>query len=138
MSCNSKYLPLGRNLKICHLNIEGISQAKSDYLSRLMNEENVDVIHLQETHATSRVNLLNRGQIHGYTLVDATYSRTYGIATYIHSSFTSYKRIYKTESIDLELLVIDIDGILTANVYKSPKSSWQTSPLPVFLQPTIY
>ena len=138
MTSTSKNLSLGKSLKICHLNIEGISQSKSDYLSRIMNELNVDVIHLQETHATSRPNLLNRGTIHGYTLIDATYSRTYGIATYIHSDYSKYKTIHKTDSIDLELLVIDIDGVLTANIYKPPNSNWQTVPLPVFVKPTIY
>jgi hypothetical protein len=29
---------VGLFLKICHLNIEGISASKSDYLSRLMRE----------------------------------------------------------------------------------------------------
>lgn len=33
------------------INLKGLSRAKSDYLSRLLTEENVDILILQETHA---------------------------------------------------------------------------------------
>jgi hypothetical protein len=37
-------LAVGLNLKICHLNIEGISASKSDYFSRLMREHKIDIV----------------------------------------------------------------------------------------------
>jgi hypothetical protein len=42
------------NLKICHLNIEGISLSKSVYLSRLMREHEIDIVAIQETHTGFR------------------------------------------------------------------------------------
>ena len=41
---------VGPVLKICQLNVEGLSKSKSEYLSRLCIEEEIDVLLLQETH----------------------------------------------------------------------------------------
>jgi hypothetical protein len=46
-------LAVGLNLKICHLNMEGILASKSNYLSRLMREHEIDIVAIQETHTTS-------------------------------------------------------------------------------------
>lgn len=50
-------LRLGVCLRICHFNMEGISTAKSEKLSKFMREENVDIIALQETHTADDANL---------------------------------------------------------------------------------
>jgi tellurite resistance-related uncharacterized protein len=52
-----RYLPLGTNLTICQITIEGFSSSKGDYLARLMLEEKVDVIAVQETHTASAESL---------------------------------------------------------------------------------
>lgn len=56
---------------ICQLNIEEISKSKSDYLSRLLTDEKVDVVLLQKTHAPLSEALYHRGQVHGYKIVTA-------------------------------------------------------------------
>jgi exonuclease III len=68
------------NLKICHLNIEGILASKSDYLSRLMREHEFEIVAIQETHTTSDLNLLNRGKLSGFKLIGAIHSNVHGIA----------------------------------------------------------
>jgi hypothetical protein len=67
-------LAVGLNLKICHLNIKGISASKSVYLSRLMREHEIDIVAIQETHTNSDLNLLNRGKLPGFKLVGAIQS----------------------------------------------------------------
>jgi hypothetical protein len=52
-------LAVGLNWKICHLTIEGISALKSDYLSRLMREHEIDIVAIQKTHTTSDLNGFN-------------------------------------------------------------------------------
>jgi hypothetical protein len=51
------------NLKICHINIAGISISKSEYLTRLMHDEDIDIVTAQETNAGSEENLRRRGTI---------------------------------------------------------------------------
>jgi hypothetical protein len=65
---------VGLNLKICHLNIEGISASKSNYLSRLMREHEIGIVAIQETHTTSDLNLLNRGKLLRFKLIGAIHN----------------------------------------------------------------
>jgi hypothetical protein len=60
-SSNRNFLSLGSNLKICPINIEGISISKSEYLARLMHDKDIDIVTVQETHAGSEENLRRRG-----------------------------------------------------------------------------
>jgi len=53
---------LGPCLRVCHLNIESISSAKSEILSKIMREEKVDVIKLQETHTIDEADLHIKGK----------------------------------------------------------------------------
>jgi hypothetical protein len=43
------------NLKICYLNIEGISASKNDYLSRLMREHEIDIVVNDNTHTQLQI-----------------------------------------------------------------------------------
>jgi exonuclease III len=79
-------LAVGLNLKICHLNIEGISASKSDYLIRLMREHEIDIIVIQERNTTSDLNLLNRGKLAGFKLIGAVHSNVHGITTYVRDT----------------------------------------------------
>ncbi|VVC31250.1 Endonuclease/exonuclease/phosphatase, partial [Cinara cedri] len=45
-------LNIGTYLRIRNLNIEGITKAKCEILSKIMINNKVDVIALQETHTT--------------------------------------------------------------------------------------
>jgi hypothetical protein len=76
-------LAAGLNLKICHLNIEGLSASKSDYLSRLIPEHEIDIVAIQKKHKTLNLNLLNRGKLPGFKLIGDIHSNVHGIATYV-------------------------------------------------------
>ena len=71
-------------------------------------------------------------------MVDDIYSNIYGLATYVKESLASYSTVYKSAPNNLTVLVVAIEGILTANVYKPPLMQWLSVPLPVFLQPIVY
>jgi hypothetical protein len=75
-SSNRNFLSLGSNLKICHINIEGISISKGEYLACILHDEDVDIVTVQETHAGSEENLRRRGTIPGYTLWQFTVTYT--------------------------------------------------------------
>ena len=75
---------LGPCIKICQLNIEGISRSKCDVLQKVLRP-NVAAI-IQETHAENEEQLDKRGKIPGYDLVGATYHHAYGVATYVRSN----------------------------------------------------
>jgi hypothetical protein len=64
-------------------NIEGISASKSDYLSRLMREHEIDIDAIQET------DLLNRGILPRLNLIGAIHSNVHGIATYVRDTLAS-------------------------------------------------
>jgi hypothetical protein len=71
-------LEIGMNLKICQLNIEGISRSKSEYLARLTRDESViDVIAIQETHTSFDVDLCQRGE-----MIDAIHSSIHMASKY--------------------------------------------------------
>ncbi|UYV84635.1 hypothetical protein LAZ67_X002927 [Cordylochernes scorpioides] len=42
--------PLGRFLRICQINVEGLTTAKTEILERMGRDENIDIFALQETH----------------------------------------------------------------------------------------
>jgi hypothetical protein len=60
LSSNWRFLYLGPNLKICHIDVEGISISKSEYLAHIMRK--VDIIAVQETYTEE--NLRRRGTMY--------------------------------------------------------------------------
>ena len=74
---------LVNNFQLLQLNVEGISRAKGEVLSRLLTENDVDVAVLQVTHCETPEELVNRARIYGYSLVAAESSKVHGIATYV-------------------------------------------------------
>jgi exonuclease III len=72
-SLPQRYLPLGTNLTICHINVEGFFSSKSDYLARLMLKEKVDVIAVQETHTSSAESLRRRGNLTRFGHITVNY-----------------------------------------------------------------
>ncbi|XP_055714426.1 uncharacterized protein LOC129808680 [Phlebotomus papatasi] len=135
---DSLTLDVGASLRICHLNVEGMSKAKSEYLARLMRDERVDIITIQETHTISDENLRSRGSIPGYVLVDAIHSAVHGVATYIKSSIPNYNVVYKDCTDNIHVLAIEVSGVTVINVYKPPSSRWPRVPLKSFSHPAVY
>lgn len=56
---------IGPIISIPQHNIEGISQSKSECVSRIVLANSIDIIALQETHTRSN----ERGLLHGFQLV---------------------------------------------------------------------
>ena len=88
MTSTSRSRLLGTNLKIIHFNVESISRAKCDVLSQILNQYDVSVLCLQETHSKDEQDLRSRGLIPGYDVVGAIHHPQYGIATYVRSNIT--------------------------------------------------
>jgi hypothetical protein len=116
-SSNRSYLSIGSNLKICHINIEGISISKSEYLARLMHAEDIDIVTVQETHAGSEENLRRIGTIPGYSFIGLQL-RT-GHRNIRQSIFLQlpYCRVpYQDHSYDVHSLPVEVDGTIVVNV----------------------
>ncbi|XP_061716612.1 uncharacterized protein LOC133524543 [Cydia pomonella] len=131
---------VGPSVRICQLNIEGISRSKSDCLSRIINNLDIDVVLLQETHAANELQLTRRGELAGYNLVAATYHAQYGTATYVHHSI-SQSTVVISNSIDHENIAvtsIEIAQTKICNIYKPPKSRWPEPALPELQHPSVY
>jgi exonuclease III len=131
-------LAVGLNLKIYHLNIEGISTSKSDYLSRLMREHEIDIVAIQETHTTSDLNLLNRGKLLGFKLIGAIHSNVHGIATYVRDNLVDCFLTHSECSNNIHVIAVEVTGVTVVNVYKPSSSNWSSNTLKVFRRPSIY
>jgi exonuclease III len=91
-------LNVGEDLRICHFNIEGISKAKCEVLTKIMNKERIDVIALQETHTKDDNDLQKRGFIAGYIVIGAIHHKQYGIATYVKENIDDTMVVHKSNS----------------------------------------
>lgn len=67
------------------MNVEGFSKSKADILERIMTEDKIDVLIVQETHTADKEQLLKRGLITGFTIGGATFRSKYGTTTSIKS-----------------------------------------------------
>jgi exonuclease III len=129
---------IGANLKVCHFNIEGISRDKCEVLSKLMNNERVDVIALQETHTVDDKDLEKRGYIPGYLLLGSIHHKQYVIATYVKEDIDDLETITKSVAENIFILVTRISDVNIANIYKTPSESWSSPPIKVLKHPAIY
>lgn len=129
---------IGPSVRICQLNIEGFSKSKSEYLSRILLELNIDVAVIQETHCTDEANLLARGKLIGYNLIAAQYHHAYGTATYVKNSIDNAEFIEASERNNIFTTTIDIGGLKISNIYKPPSVSWPADVLPVLDHPGLY
>jgi hypothetical protein len=88
---------VGLNFQICHLNIEGISASKSDYLSRLMREHEIDIVAIQKTQKTSEQRPTTRIQTN--CRYPQQLSKPTNLLTYdpIHNIFGPLNRIIESK-----------------------------------------
>jgi hypothetical protein len=105
---SSCFRKIGPIIKICQLNIEGISKDKCDYLAKLAKKMEIDVIVLQETHTGTEEQLHSRGLISGYILVDHLCSSIYGLATYVRQNLSNYETVEKKVVNDVHLIDIKV------------------------------
>jgi hypothetical protein len=121
---SSCFRNIGPIIKICQLNIEGISKDKCDYLAKLAKKMEIDVIVLQETHTGTEEQLHSRGLISGYILVDHLCSSIYGLATYVRENLSNYEKVEKKVVNDVHLIDIKIGDTHIINIYKPPNARW--------------
>ncbi|KAE9523030.1 hypothetical protein AGLY_016661 [Aphis glycines] len=131
-------LNVGEDLRICHFNIEGISKAKCEVLTKIMNKERIDVIALHETHTKDDNDLQKRGYIAGYTVIGAIHHKQYGIATYVKENIDDTMVVHKANSGNTQVLSTKIGSITVTNVYKPPNNKWESDPMKTFEHPAIY
>lgn len=129
---------MGPQVRILQLNIEGISKAKSDYLSRLLTDEKIDVVLVQETHTSSDEVLQKRGNIPSYKLLAAINHPRYGIATYIHNEVHGAEVVSCSIIEDVSVITINVFGLFITNVYKPPAISWPDNVLLTYPHPAVY
>jgi len=80
--------------RICHFNIEGISNAKSELLGNICRPKAIDVIVIQETHTVDKADLCKRRYIADYdVLIGAIHHKQYGVATFVRGTIDSARMI---------------------------------------------
>lgn len=124
-------------LKICQLNVEGISKAKCDYLHKLLQKENIDVLVLQETHVPNAEKDIYR--IPGFTNISSCYHPRYGLAIYTRSGLQD-TTLLPTITLDnhTDMTAIQVNDLKILNIYKPPNTEWDFSNVPNYSHPAIY
>lgn len=129
---------IGSCLRICHLNVEGISASKSQFLHKLLTEQKIDVLAVQETHTENSEQLVSRGNIPEFILVGATYHKHYGIATYTRADLKDVVLQSTSTRNDIHEVVIKVGDIHIINIYKPPLVPWPDTVLDVQPHPSVY
>jgi exonuclease III len=129
---------LGSIFRICQINIEGISYAKCQYLSKILRENKIDVAVIQETHADSEQQLGARGRIPGYDVLGATYHKHYGCATYIRNNIENAHLVSAITDNNIETVTVVVENMSIVNVYKPPSIHWPPEVLQAMPHPAVY
>lgn len=129
---------VGATSRICQINVEGMSRSKSEFLSKFLAEMNLDVLLIQETHASSMENLNARGKIVGYDVIAAEHSSAHGIAIYVKQGISNVSVVESTTSSNIYTSVIRIGSLSITNVYKSPQTQWSDHVLNIQPHPALY
>ncbi|KAI5739368.1 hypothetical protein M8J77_018417 [Diaphorina citri] len=129
---------IGPILRICQINVEGISIPKSKYLEKFLRDNKIDVAAIQETHSENEEDLRRRGSIEGFDLIGATYSKTYGIATYVRSDIENAALCSTSTSNDIHVVVVKIGETRITNLYKPPSTSWPPNIITIQPHPSVY
>lgn len=130
---------VGPQLKLLQLNVDKISKAKSDLLSKIAyDENNIDILLLQETACRDENDLSYRGDIQGFNVAAAVHSSAYGIATYVKNTITDYNVIFQEVQNNTFLAVITTQGLFIIKIYKPPATQWTHDTILCYDYPTIY
>lgn len=130
-------LYVGKNLRICHFNVEEMSKAIFEVPTKIMNIEKVDVIALQEIHTNDDNDIQKRGYIAAYIIIGAIYHKKYGIATYIKKNIENTNVIHRKYSENIQKLVTKVRNVTVTNVYKPPNEKCKTNPMNIYEHPAI-
>lgn len=132
------YRNLGPNIRLCQLNIEGISRAKCHILRKILDDNRVDVLAVQEHHVENETQLSSRGKIPGFDLLGATFDKVYGVATYVRSSIENAYLLCINNTDNIHEVVIKIGDITIVNIYKPPVMKWPAHVIKTHTHPTAY
>ncbi|KAJ2950833.1 hypothetical protein O0L34_g9105 [Tuta absoluta] len=139
-SQSSKTKDIGPSVRVLQLNIEGISRTKSECLSRLLHDQEIDIVLLQETHTADITHLTRRGNIPGFELITATYHAKYGTAIFARSPICHEIKVQPVSicTDNIEITTITLGEITISNIYKPPNSKWEISTIPTHSHPCLY
>ena len=130
------HIALTARLKIMTLNVEGISTSKCDYLAKLLEKHNVDILLLQETHLNDKAPP-SRSQIDGYSVINKQNHAQYGLITYARAPDQVTDLGGSTEENGTQRSTIKIGDTEITNVYKPPKIKWTNPPKQNVQHPSI-
>lgn len=129
---------LGEMIRICQINAEGLIRAKSEYISKLLLDQNIDMAIIQETHIENADQQRQRGKILGFDLLGATYHRSYGNATYVRKDIENAILLNSSINSNVHQVITKIADITVANIYKPPQAPWPDNVLDTYPHPAIY
>jgi hypothetical protein len=107
-------------------------------LGRILSENQIDVVALQETHVNCEEQLTQRGRIPGYDLAGATYHHAYGVATYVRSDIENAFIQSVSDKDNIHNVTIRLGENIISNIYKPPTCSWPSGTLSTNPHPAIY
>lgn len=120
------YRSIGNTLNICQVNVEGLSKDKCEFLSKLLIDNNTEVLLMQETHKADESRL-----------IDSINHSKYGVATYTKTTLKDISVLAKMNENNIAVLAIKVGQTTIVNIYKPPSIEW-TFPLPTFEHPVVY
>uniref|UniRef100_H3AF50 Endonuclease/exonuclease/phosphatase domain-containing protein n=1 Tax=Latimeria chalumnae TaxID=7897 RepID=H3AF50_LATCH len=131
-------LHVGPTIRICQLNIEGISRSKCEYLERLLKKHSVDVLVLEETHIKHTHLFNTRGRITGFDLIACNNHLKYGLACYVKQGIEDCTELKHTTIAGVFTTAIRVGELTITNVYKPPLVQRPDPPLPLSQHPSIH
>lgn len=137
-SRDSQTRDIGEILRICQLNVEGISWSKCQYLSKLLSKNKIDIALLQEMHLENEEQARKRAQIPGYDIIGITYHNTYAIATYARNDIDNVKLVDTCIFENTHKIVVSVGEVHVVNIYKPPAIPWCNEILQAYPHPSIY
>lgn len=120
------------------MNIEGISKAKCDVPSKILHDEMIQILLLQETHTKDNQDIESRGIIEGFTLVNAVHSPVHGIASYIKDNIVDYESVYAGCDDGVQVIAMKICSVTIVNVYRPPSVSRPDKILTAYPHPCVF
>lgn len=104
-------------LNVCQLNIEGISRSKSEYLSKILRDERIEITIIQETHAADDKLIITRGRIPRFRILAAINHKAHGIVTYARTGIQNTIVASVETSEDVALIPTKSNNVHITNLY---------------------
>lgn len=129
---------IGQSVRICQLNIEGISRSKCQYLSKILKENDVDILLIQEAHLENDEQARARANIPGYNIIGITFHAHYGNITYARNDIENINLVSTSTENDIHSIAVKMGETTIVNIYKPPGTAWPRNVLPQYQHPAVY